>query len=154
MRSSQSFATSVSLLSSSTSRSAARAMPRFTVPTKPRFCSLRSSSIRLSVAATSCSQALTSGSGLASSMTTSRQGVRQVLASTDSMQRRVSSSPRYTGTMTSTGSSPGVSGWAAVASVDGLRAEPTPSRRSTRILAWTMGRVARNTVEFSMSCTS
>ena len=72
MRSSQSLATSVSLLSSSTSLLVLSAMPRLTVPTKPRLSVFSRRVMRLSWAARSRSQLVTSGSGLASLMTISR----------------------------------------------------------------------------------
>src|SRR6218665_289726 len=153
-RSSQSPVTSVSLLSSSTSWLSDRAMPRLTVPTKPRFSGFSSKVMRLSCAACWRSQALSAGSGLASSMTIRRYALWQVADSTEARHRWVSASPWYTGTMMSTGWSGAAMGtaWGA-ARWRGVR----PSSRSMRILACTRGRVARNTVEVSMvfrCCTS
>ena len=76
MRSSQSLATSASLLSRMTSLVSLRAMPRLTVPTKPRFSSFSSSTRRGSWAAFSRSHAVTAGSGLASLMAISLNAAR------------------------------------------------------------------------------
>ena len=101
--SSQSLATSVSLLSKRTSLVLLSAIPRFTVPTNPRLTSFSTSRMRGSSEARSRSQFVTSGSGLASLMTTKRKGVTHGLANADSIHSLVSASPLYTGTMMSTG---------------------------------------------------
>ena len=123
-RSSQSLATSVSLLSSTASCASLSAMPRLTVPTKPRLCSFSSNTMRLSLRLASRSHSVTSGSGLASFITTSRQGVAQRLDRTESIQRRVSSSPRYTGTITSTMSARGAAVCGAGSAAAGLGRAP------------------------------
>ncbi len=94
---SQSLATSVSLLSSSTSLACApgaggHAMPRLTVATKPRFSEFSSKMTRCSWAAKPRNHWVKSGSGLASLMTIRRIGVWWwcQLASTDCTQRWVS----------------------------------------------------------------
>ncbi len=91
--SSQPSATSVSLLSSTTSRPGCARMPSFTLATKPALRACASNVMRPS-AATPRSQAESSGSGLASSSTITSCGVATRARSTLSMQRRVSGNPR------------------------------------------------------------
>jgi hypothetical protein len=76
-------------------------MPRLTEATNPRLRRLRSS-VMTPRAAIRSSHAESFGSGERSSMTITRPGGRSWSASTEAMQRRVSCSPRYTGTITST----------------------------------------------------
>ena len=103
-RLSQSSGTITSLFSNTTSCDRRCAMPRLTVPTKPRFTGFSSTSKRPGQISTSdSSMACIPCSGLASLMANSTASfIPSTAGMAASMQRRVMSMPRYTGRITDT----------------------------------------------------